>query len=910
MTYLLVNADVGATITCTITATNASGSASASASANSNSLGPVAALPVGAPVNSVAPAISGAPTVGQTLNTSNGTWSNSPTGYTYQWRRNGVAISGATNSSYTLINIDEGATITVAVTASNAGGSATTVSAGVGPVAAAPTTEIAWTPAMIGMIEGYDATNWQATKLGGGSPVTGDRVTSIVGTANGTVATPATPATTAQNPILGAAPAETSRQPIRFTTGEANNLRSPRNFSASGTKGWGYSLMYLRNAGVAATTRYMAGVSSTSTKFWALLSSATAAGGLRANSGPTITKTITTDKFCSFGWTHTATSAGQAWVDGEEITYSTGSGDSDYLGDYPIIGNLLTPSTSAGNFDLFGFWYGEIPSANTLSRANMQRMEGYAHHRLGLQSQLPADHPYKAAPPTVPAGTTSTVGWDDVNASASSAQQTWLGSYVEGQTDSYDGNSSAAHQQPTDGTTNVWGLPYSLNSTRKAAIKADLFPNNGFGYQYFYVPLGFAYRGLRNIDGTSGLARNIGERFSGQNASIADMLGNGVKVAFQYHSPAPHWKQSGVFGNYTDRRGPWAGGSYARTVSLESIKTSDPTQYAAQIDAFTSAVIDDMEYVHQNIGPIGMFGLQNEPFNTDVAGYGHCEYGADYKDVMIALYPKIQASSILPKDILIHVNSWTAFTQGAPSGFTGVSIWAGSLHRIVDISGDADYIRSNANTWSSAAVAEGKPLWDNEFEYFSTGSTTAEWRCANNMLVWAHMFELLNAPAHCHILHFAKQIGASSASSNTEGYAMYRANLPAPFGYEANDATNNPTGIAKGEAEPIPTNYNSAKLILDNLKVGSKHVPRYQTSTLPAGCQQTAVVTPEGKLQVYLINRTGSPVTFTYGVGRQKTMSGKRYRVDALGAAVGQQSASVLAVTVPAYSGEVWSEAA
>jgi hypothetical protein len=76
-----------------------------------------------APVNTVAPVISGTTTLGSVLTTTNGTWSNSPTSYTYKWRRGAAIISGATSSTYTLVIADSNASITSEVTAINAGGS-------------------------------------------------------------------------------------------------------------------------------------------------------------------------------------------------------------------------------------------------------------------------------------------------------------------------------------------------------------------------------------------------------------------------------------------------------------------------------------------------------------------------------------------------------------------------------------------------------------------------------------------------------------------------------------------------------------------------------------------------------------------------------------------------------------------
>lgn len=85
---------------------------------------------VSAPVNSVAPAITGTTTLGSLLTCSTGTWSGSPT-YAYQWTRSGVDIVGATNSTYTLVTADTARDVNCRVTATNVGGSASRLAAAV-----------------------------------------------------------------------------------------------------------------------------------------------------------------------------------------------------------------------------------------------------------------------------------------------------------------------------------------------------------------------------------------------------------------------------------------------------------------------------------------------------------------------------------------------------------------------------------------------------------------------------------------------------------------------------------------------------------------------------------------------------------------------------------------------------------
>ena len=126
--YTIVLADDNAFISCDVTATNGSGSASE----GSNS---IQADDFTAPLNITPPEITGSAGTtgpaynGNTLNTTNGTWSGSPAPtFTYQWQSDSVDISGATSNSYVVDEATEGTTITCDVTATNALGNATETS--------------------------------------------------------------------------------------------------------------------------------------------------------------------------------------------------------------------------------------------------------------------------------------------------------------------------------------------------------------------------------------------------------------------------------------------------------------------------------------------------------------------------------------------------------------------------------------------------------------------------------------------------------------------------------------------------------------------------------------------------------------------------------------------------------------
>jgi hypothetical protein len=132
-TYVLVSDDVGKRLRVLVTASNSDGSASALSDATAV----VTDENSGAPTNTGEPSISGAPTQGQRLTATSGTWTGAqPISFAYQWVHcpsdggapdgsNCAVISGATGTSYVLAASDVGWRIRVRVTATNSVGSST-----------------------------------------------------------------------------------------------------------------------------------------------------------------------------------------------------------------------------------------------------------------------------------------------------------------------------------------------------------------------------------------------------------------------------------------------------------------------------------------------------------------------------------------------------------------------------------------------------------------------------------------------------------------------------------------------------------------------------------------------------------------------------------------------------------------
>lgn len=465
--------------------------------------------------------------------------------------------------------------------------------------------------------------------------------------------------------------------------------------------------------------------------------------------------------------------------------------------------------------------------------------------------------------------------------------QQYLGGYIEIQPDSWDGVTPVSGAQVPASDSTAWGFPMSLSTASKNIIKSDML-NGTTGIKYIRFPLGFAYRGYRNIDPDTNLAKNIGERWPGQNSELqawfSDIVAAGGGLAPQYWCPAPYWLTSG---NYVGSRNQLtAGGSYSRETTLASIRESDPLQYDQQVDDFTNAVIDDLQYLQTNIAPIVMFGLANEPANDSLI-YGSCSWdGNVYKDVLYALCQKFQTSF---PNIKVH-----AASSDETNPFSGIAgpfiedygnlLWGFSHHSMRLASGEEgtgalDYYQSDR---FKNMVGNKNNVFLNEYEYFSTVSKPDEFRCANNMI---HLIEEMvqgGAQVLHPIIHICKPTGQSASSTNTTGYCLYQVDM------------------SDGSVTTNTWAYNSWKMFSDNLPIGSQLLKNFyirQKNIAVMG------VIYNQKYRFFIANIGTKSNDVNIYLQQSKNFSAQLYNLQDLGGALADVTGTHLKVTVPSFSG-------
>lgn len=460
--------------------------------------------------------------------------------------------------------------------------------------------------------------------------------------------------------------------------------------------------------------------------------------------------------------------------------------------------------------------------------------------------------------------------------------QVFKGGYIELQPDSWDGSTAVTGDIVDSSDKTAWGFPMSLSPESFSSIQNEILSGEGYGIMYIRFPLGFAYRGYRNIDAETGLAKNIGERWTGQNTSLRSWLQKialaGGGLSPEYWCLAPYWTTGGAYYNASVKNEVWAGGSYPRTTSLESIRTSDVTQYNAQIDALSDAILDDLEYIHTNICPVRMFGLANEPWQNGQK-YGTCKISqAIYVALMEKLVTKIGASSVLstynsePNTVLFYDNDGYC---GNASYLWGHAIAHGNTRTISGENG------GNGAVWYKTATLKQNSFL-NEYEYWSSARTD-EFRCANDMLHMINGLVYGRAEVIHPIIHICKPQGQTSSDTNTRGYCIYAVDM------------------SNGSYEPNTWAYNAWKMINDNLSIGSKRVTDFDADGFMCWVYNN-------KLLLFMANNTSEDKTIDIAFNKQMTFSGKLYNITNVGTSQTDVSGSSITFTIPAYSGLVYIE--
>lgn len=489
---------------------------------------------------------------------------------------------------------------------------------------------------------------------------------------------------------------------------------------------------------------------------------------------------------------------------------------------------------------------------------------------------------------------------DIVYNSAHSNSNLYAGGLIEIQPDSWDGTTVVTGDivQPTDPT--AWGFPMSLSTQSKATIKNELFSGSGYGVSFIRFPMGFAYRGYRNIDTTTGLAKNIGQRWEGQNTALNSWFSNiaisGGGLDVEYWCPAPYWLTGGAYYNANVNNELWAGGSYSRTTTLDSIRTTDPTQYELQIDAFTDAIVNDLEYVHQNVAPVRMYTLASEPTGSGQLKYGHCHWTSNvYNDVFASLHPKVLDSTILStyngktNIVLMHLCADdTGFTIGASTINNHSSwIWGYSHDVMRPVSGEngigADKVKDL--TWPSDSQSTWNNVYMCEYEYFSTTSKTDAFRCGNNIVRMILELAYRKAKIIMPVIHVCKPSGQTASSTNTTGYCLYAVDMTT-----GNYTTNTWA-------------YNSWKMFNDNLPIGAEFYRGGDGGINYAGY---VIFKKDGKTYLLMGNYSSANASYTISLNNSYTFSGKQYDINNMGIALTDKSGSSIVFDLPAYSGSAY----
>jgi hypothetical protein len=190
-----------------------------------------------------------------------------------------------------------------------------------------------------------------------------------------------------------------------------------------------------------------------------------------------------------------------------------------------------------------------------LSRWHEQMFEGWEAHTFGWAVDLPSEHPFKGAPPKVPAGTLGIADVVGFNLAASTRRQKWLGCISEWENGPHD--PSVQSNPHTLVASPNWGalrdmLPSGLRASTTLS-EADIVGTKFKEIRDRFYPAGAnrvvqhragnqCYLGFQQTDAATGLGKLWGEKFTGQNAQYKRFYATLKGVILCYSTVEPFWK--------------------------------------------------------------------------------------------------------------------------------------------------------------------------------------------------------------------------------------------------------------------------------------------------------------------------------------------------------------------------------
>ncbi|QKW09945.1 twin-arginine translocation signal domain-containing protein [Streptomyces sp. NA04227] len=408
----------------------------------------------------------------------------------------------------------------------------------------------------------------------------------------------------------------------------------------------------------------------------------------------------------------------------------------------------------------------------------------------------------------------------------------------------------------------VSGVPYDLTDSERTRFVQQMLKagRSDRGFRYCRLAMGLYYRGLDSE------RKHMRGRYPGQTAMLADMCDQaGVEgLSVEYWSPAPAWKSNNSY----------IGGR---------IKSTEP----AFLDEFSDALVADLDYLTAGGLRISQWGLQNEPVFS--APYSSCQYNAtEYLAAFKAVAPKIRAKY---PNVMITADSmdgWGGDIGQAiladPLALDHVDAW--TYHRI---GYDSNYQIDN----DFRRQAQGKPVFNNEFEYLS-GAVTP-WRTVNTAQSIMNWMTFQDSPTW-YWLHALKP----TTNSESLGYSLGLWRPPhdtdfSKFGH-----------IKAGHWDWNPANWNSVAGFVKYMPWDSVRYHVEESAVLRD--QRIMAWKTTGGKPVFAITNRSATESFTYTVDTQTAASfeGHRYSPTVNDQRLTAKSGPKLTLTVPPNSIEFW----